>query len=304
MTGILLALLGHALACPQVVEGSQPAFRADAALVTVPVLVTDAKGAPVRDLQPREFRLFDNGAPRDIQHVWFEEQLPLVIGIVVDVSASQRSFLREHRAAVDAFVNRILRTGDRAFIVAVNENVRLQAEFIGRPAGASQVFLLRGQQALGKPCGTIHGRSLCGGTALWNAVYAAAHEKLSRYTGSKALLILSDGNDTGSTHHLDQALEEVQRAGALVYSVRYPDPLSHISDEGLARLAAETGGAEFTAPDGNYDAIFDRIERDLRSRYVLGVPPSEAADPVHRLRVAVTRPGLTVRARQQYVAPE
>jgi VWFA-related protein len=232
--------------------------------------------------------------------------LPLTISIVVDISDSQRSFLREHRAVVDAFVARMLRGGDRAFIVAVNQKVSLEAEFIGRPSGISRVLLPPGGQALGVQCGTVGNRSLCGGTALWNAVYAAAHEKLSRYEGSKALLILSDGNDTGSTHSLEQALAEVQRVGAIVYAVRYPDPLSGISDDGLARLVADTGGAEFTAPSSDYEAIFDfdRIERDLRSHYVLGISPSVAADPVHRLRVEATRPGLTVRARRQYVAPE
>ena len=284
----------------------RPVFRADATLVTVPVLVTDARGTPVRDLEQSDFRVYDNDLPCQIRQLWFEEQLPLAIGIVVDISDSQRSFLREHRAVVDAFVARMLRGGDRAFIVAVNQKVNLEAEFIGKPSGVSQVLLPAGGQGLGVQCGTLGGRGLCGGTALWNAVYATAHEKLSRYEGSRALLILSDGNDTGSTHSLDQALAEVQRAGAIVYAIRYPDPISHISGEDLARLAAETGGVEFTAPSSDYDAIadFGRIERDLRSHYVLGISPSAAPDPIHRLRVEVTRPGLTVRARREYVAPQ
>ena len=284
----------------------QPTFRADATLVTVPVLVTTPAGAPVLDLQASDFRVYDNSAPSEIRQVWFEEQLPLVIGIIVDVSDSQRSFLREHRAAVSAFLARVLHPGDRAFVVAVNEKVNIEEEYIGRPTGPSQVLLPPKGRPLGQPCGTLRGRSLCGGTALWNAVYASAHDKLNRYEGSKALLILSDGDDTGSTHSLDQAVEEVQRAGAMVYAIRYPDPVSQISGEGLARLADETGGAEFSPPAGDYEAlaIFGRVERDLRSHYILGIPPSEAADPVHRLRVEVKRPGLTVRARRQYVAPE
>jgi VWFA-related protein len=297
MRGILLLL-------PLIlVAQEQPTFRADAALVTVPVLVTDSRGTPVRDLQSSDFRLYDNDVSREISHVWLEEELPLVVGIIVDVSASQRSFLHEHRAAVDAFIARILHPGDRAFVVAVNQNVVAESEFVGRPSGVSQVLLPHGGQPLGEPCGVLRGRNLCGGTALWNAVYAAAHIKLSRYTGARALLILSDGNDTGSTHHLDQALDEVHRTGVLAYAIRYPDPLTRTSDDGLARLAAETGGAEFPAPYGDYAPIFDRIERDLRSHYVLAISPSAATDGLHRLRVEVKRPGLTVRARRQYLAP-
>ena len=61
---------------------------------------------------------------------------------------------------------------------------------------------------------------------LWNAVYAAAHFKLNGAGDNKVLLILSDGNDTGSTHSFSSALEEVQRSGAVVYAIQYPDDLS------------------------------------------------------------------------------
>jgi hypothetical protein len=173
MIGILLALVGHALAlrpalaCPQALEGSRPVFRAGVTLVTGPVLVTDARGVPVRGIQPTEFRLYDNDVLCEIQNFCFEEQLPLAIGIVVDISDSQRSFLRAQRAVVNVFVGRMLPGGDHAFMVAVNQKVNLEAEFIGRPSGLSQVLLPPAGQALGVQCGTIRGRSLCGGTALW-----------------------------------------------------------------------------------------------------------------------------------------
>jgi Ca-activated chloride channel family protein len=297
-----LCLVGILLA-PGLLAQDRPIFYADSTLVTVPVLVTDARGIPIRDLQPNEFRLYDNGVPSEIRHISQEGELPLGIGIIVDISASQRAFLREHRITVDAFLTRLLRPGDRAFIVTVNEDVVLESEFIGRPSGPSQILGARGGEPLGVPCSTLSGRHLCGGTALWNAVYADAHLKLSLLTGAKALLILSDGNDTGSIHHLDQALEEVQRAEAVVYAIRYPDPLSRSAGDGLTRLAAETGGAELAPPAGDYSAAFDRIQRDLRSQYVLALRPETGGDPTHRLRVEVSRPGLSVRSRLQYFLP-
>jgi hypothetical protein len=162
----------------------QPIFHADATLVTVPVLVTDARGNPVHDLKGDDFRLYDNGAPREIRHIWREEELPLVVGILVDISASQRAFLREHRTTVDAFLARLLRPGDRAFVVAVDEKVVLQSEFIGRPSGPSQIPLARGGEPLGEPCPTLKGQRICGGTTLWDAVYETAHLELSRFTSS------------------------------------------------------------------------------------------------------------------------
>ena len=291
------------LLSPRLAAQEAAVFRAESALVTVPVLVTDAQGRSVLDLRPEEFRLYDNGVLRPIEHVWFNDELPLALGLVVDISASQRAFLREHRATVDAFLHALLRPGDRAFVVAVNQSVVLESEWIAHPSGLGQVFLPGGGEPLGEPCTTPGGLHLCGGTALWNAVYALAHFKLGSFAGSRALLVLSDGNDTGSTHTLDQALAEVHRAGALVYTVRYPDPLSHISGGGLSRLAMETGGAEFAPPAGDYAQPLERIQLDLRSRYILGISPGTGA-PLHELRVEVARPNLTVRARQHYRTPE
>jgi VWFA-related protein len=300
LLSVVVFLMAFALPAQQ-----QPVFHADATLVTVPVLVTDFRGNPVHDLKPEEFRLYDNGVPREVRHIWLEEELPLVIGILVDISASQHSFLREHQATVDAFLAQLLRPGDRAFVVTVNEKVVLQSEFVGQPTGISQVPLARGGEPLGAPCPTLKGRQICGGTTLWDAVYETARMELSRFSGSGALLILSDGNDTGSIHHLDEALEEVHRIGALAYAIRYPDPLSDLAGDGLSRLAAETGGAEFAAPAGGYAAIFGRIQRDLRSQYVLGFHPEGGGNSKHLLRVDILRPGVLVRSRRQYfLAPE
>jgi hypothetical protein len=106
---------------------NRPIFRADANLVTVPVLVTDAHGTPVRDIRPEEFRLYDNGVLPEIRQVSLQQELALVVGTLVDISASQHAFLHEHQTTVDTFLGRLLRPGDRAFIVTVNENVRLQS---------------------------------------------------------------------------------------------------------------------------------------------------------------------------------
>jgi hypothetical protein len=191
-------------------------------------------------------------------------------------------------------------------LVEVNRDVILRSELIGSTNGVSHVFSAGIGEPLGEPCPTLRGRSLCGGTAVWNAVYAAAHWKLRSLQGSKALLILSDGDDTGSTHTLNQAVEEAQGSDAIVYGIRYSNaetaPSATPPGDGLSRLASETGGVVFDPPGNGYGEILSRIEADLRSRYILGFHPSAAptGNPRHQLRVEVTRPGLTVRARQEY----
>ena len=168
-----------------------------------------------------------------------------------------------------------------------------------------------GGEPLGVPCGVLEGsrgrkRSGCGGTALWNAVYAAAHLKLSGPAVNKAMLILSDGNDTGSTHSFSAALNKVQQRGAVVYAVKYPDSLSsNASDDNLRRLTDDTGGIFFNLDGEDYSRILSRIEADLRGRYVLGFRPDSTANRAQRrtLKVEVARFGAAARARRDYSGP-
>lgn len=191
---------------------------------------------------------------------------------------------------------------DRAFVVEVAEAVTLRSEVTGGPYGLREHLILRGSEPLGEPCPTLHGRSLCGGTALWEGVYAAASLKLQPATGSKALVILSDGNDTGSIHKIGAAIEAVQRADAVAYVVEYPDPVSGLSSESLATLARESGGVDFSSGETSLAEVLERVATDLRSRYVLGFQPpaSGLQHGEHQLRVEVTRPGAVVHARTGY----
>jgi VWFA-related protein len=189
-------------------------------------------------------------------------------------------------------------------VVAVDENIILKSEVSAGPYGLRYKLLATpGGEPLTVSCG---GR-VCGGTALWTAVYASAHLKLSGPPANKALLILSDGNDTGSTHHFDAALEEVQQSGAVVYAVKYPDGLSaDASSDDLHRLTDETGGILFDPPVGeDYSGIISRIEADLRAHYVLGFRPESTGSDAqhHSLKVEVRRSGATVRARREYSGP-
>ena len=290
-----IAILGT-LFCPGLWAQDGPVFRVDVDMATVACVVTDEHGIAVRDLRRDEFRVYDDGSPREIRNVWADADLPLVVGIVIDASDSQRALWRRHEATVENFLAALVRPGDRAFVVAVNSSVVLRSETIGGPHGLRRVVLGPGGDLLGPPCPTVRKRPVCGGTALWNAVYASANLKLRRYPGSKALVILSDGDDTGSTRSLDEAVDEVRRAGGVVYAVKYPSG-GRSGRNNLLRLARETGGVLIDPGEDEYRAVLERIETDLRSRYVIGfrADPPNAEPGERRVRVAVTRPGLMVR---------
>jgi hypothetical protein len=286
-----------------------PVFRETTTLVTVPCTVTDERGLAVSDLGVDDFRLYVDGVRRKIDNFWPEVDLPLLLGVINDVSDSQRSHISEKDRAVTQLLARVIHGENRAFVVAVNENVILKSEVSTGPYGFRYRILAGpGGEPLGVPCGVLegaHGRRspVCGGTALWNAVYASAHRKLIGSPGNKALLILSDGSDTGSTHNFAAALKEVQQSGTVVYAVRYPDPLSKdASADDLRRLTDETGGILFDLDGVDYAGIISRIEADLRGHYVLDFRPDSTARETgrHSVKVEVLRSGAMVRARREY----
>ena len=305
----LAAVLLPLAAYPQ----DTPRFRAETDLVTVPVTVTDRHGVALQDLKLADFRLFDNGIGTEIQHLWLDSDLPLTVGIIVDISYSEHGSMPRERQAVAEFLNHIMRPQDRAFLVTTAVRNRLVTDLTGsiaelregtghiQPEGLNET---EGQQ-LGEPCPTkTDGNkvvSRCGGSAIWDAVYASARLKLRALPGTKALIVISDGLDTGSMHSLNRTLEEVQTSNTIVYAIKVGDVRALLS-HGLAKLAGETGGEQFRPSGGNFAEIFRRIESDLRTRYVLGFrpDPATAREGFHQLRVETVRSEVQVRARTSY----
>jgi len=295
-----------------------PDIRIDVDLVTVACSVTEHGGAPVRDLKAEDFTLRDNGQAREIQSFWQEKDLPLTVALVADVSGSQAAFVRSHREAVEAFLKQVIGPRDRAMIVEVAKQAWLISDLTGSPdtlsAAVKEIGTPEGKESpiLGDPCRNASFPHSCGGTALWHGLYYTA-KALKPVNGRKAIVVLSDGMDTGSDISLTNLIEMAQSAGAVVYSIKYANPMRFISlsatiaqavSRGLERLSRETGGLAFPNPGRKTAEIFAQIESDLRNMYVLGFnPPEDARDgQFHKLEVKVAAKDLVVRARAGYWA--
>jgi VWFA-related protein len=314
MARISLALLFAAV----LAAWQTPDIRVDVDLVTVACAVDDHNGAPARDLKAQDFRIFDNGAPREIRNVWQESDLPLTVALVADVSGSQAGFVKSHREAVSQFLRQVLGPRDRAMVVEISNQARLIAPLTGSATdlrtAVQRIGTREGREAplLGTPCRHASFPHTCGGTALWHGIYYTTLE-LKPVEGRKAIVILSDGMDTGSDVSLNELVETAQSAGAVIYSIKYASPMRFVSiaaaiiqaaSRGLNRLSRETGGLMFPNPGRKTDEVFAEIESDLRNLYVLGfVPPEDARDGrFHKLDVSTVRPDLVVRARAGYRA--
>src|SRR5262249_47439848 len=154
--------------------------------------------------------------------------LPLTLGVIIDSSESQKEQLLEHRRTAMDLLDRILRPGDRAFVISVDEDVRLWADLTGTTSDLRKQLGGEPGGPFGKPCAKqpssvpgVRAMSACGSSPLWDAIYDAARLKLQSVTGNKALLLLTDGFDSGSTHSWRQAAEASNRADAPVYAIQY-----------------------------------------------------------------------------------
>jgi Ca-activated chloride channel homolog len=293
-------------------NAQKPDLRVDVDLVTVACSVTD-HGAPARDLKRGDFLLKDNGEPREISNFWQESDLPLTVALVADVSGSQMSFIRNHRDAIAQFLQQVIGERDRAMIVEIAGEARLDVPLTGSLSRLEAAVGRIGRQQgelLGPPCRNEHFPRSCGGTALWHGLYYTA-EILKPVSGRKAIVVLSDGMDTGSDISLTDLIEKVQSAETVVYSIKYANPMRFLSlsatimqaaARGLEKLSRESGGVNYPNPGKKTGEVFAEIESDLRNLYVLGfTPPADARDGAfHKLDVKTTRKDLVVRYRSGY----
>jgi VWFA-related protein len=232
----------------------------------------------------------------------------LTLGVIIDASESQHAQLAEHRQTALELLDRILRPGDQAFVISVDSEVRLWADLTATSAYLHKRLAGRPGDRFGQPCPNspqsalgIRPIPVCGSSPLWNTIYDAARIKMHPLTGNKALLILTDGFDSGSSHTWHQAADEAHKAGTAVYAIQYRSGFGGRFAPDLFRLVDEAGGTLFDEPRGEYNRIGSRIETDLRRRYVLGFRPEKLSGKVrHEVRVEVTRPDLSVRARKVY----
>ncbi len=274
---------------------------------------------PVRNLTLADFTLADNGQPREIRSVTAPESEPLTVALVADVSGTQEDYIAGHRAAIGKFLKELLGPRDRAVVVQIARQAWLLADSTGpSPAWIDSavekigVHQTKQTNLVGPPCRNVRLPHTCGESALWHGLYQTV-VKLKPAAGRKAMVVLSDGIDTGGDRTDANVIEAAQAAGVVVYSVKYSNPknlgsikkvLSETFTKGLEHVDRETGGLTFPSPGEKIAEPLSRIASDLRNMYVLAfTPPPAARDGrFHKLEVKTTRANTVVRTRAGYWA--
>lgn len=276
-------------------------------VVAISAVVKSKSGQPLGGLTKDDFVLKQDGREEPIHYFSQGSDLPLTLALLVDTSGSQRTFISDEARASDVFFETMLgRKEDRAMLVQFDTKV-LQLRGLTNSANALHLALL-----------SLSSRaSAVGGTLLNDAVYAVAKDVLAREPGRKAIVILSDGGDNGSSKSLSEAIEQAQRGDVQIYSIRYSmwEGLGGIAgappvglDPGagiLQKLSESTGGRVFTVSRTvGLREIFAQIGQDLRLEYELGYTPSAGTQPnsYHKLELRAKDKKLTVQARKGFFA--
>jgi VWFA-related protein len=274
-------------------QESRTTIRAEVDLVDIIFTATDKKGQPVRGLKADDFQIFENKQAQKIEY--FSDlnkgsEVPLTIALLIDTSGSVKDKLDYEIATASEFFKEILRPNkDLALIIQFDSIVNLVQDFT-----QNQRDLLKALNSLKA------GNS----TALYDAVYLAAEDKLKGEIGRKVIIVITDGADTSSTVRKEEAIESAQKSDALIYGIGVR---TEETDFGvLKRFAEETGGMYFS-PHSNFKEIqdaFRKIGEELQGQYSLAyVPSNKKKDGAFRaIDIQCKTTGVRIRARKGYYA--
>jgi VWFA-related protein len=280
--------------------------RIESDLTNVLLSATDKKRRFVTTLGAGDVRLLEDGVVQQIASFERETDAPLSLVLLVDTSASQEKVLRDEQDAASAFVRSVLRPEkDTAAVISFTGVTRLE-----RPPTADAALLLSTIAALkvryteeSPECRDddappeVHLRCL---TGVWDAVVLSVREILSKTPERtrRAVILLSDGDDTSSRVRLYQAVEYAVRNDTVVYSIGIRDkhfPFGEMRRDFLSNVSDQTGGrAFFPKTPADLAAAFAQIEQELRSQYLISYTSTNRAKDggFRKLRLELINPAL------------
>ncbi len=259
-------------------------------LIELYVVVTDRQGRPVQGLTRNRFEVLENGVAQEIATFSDAGELPLTVGLAVDSSASMFVKLPRVQTAASDFLRRLATRRDRAFVVGFGSEPRL-----ARTTTSDLPAAIRALDAL-QPDGQ---------TAIWKAIVYSLVQ-LQGVPGKKALIVYTDGADEDPDFSYRTCLRFARKVGVPIYVILSNNEIVRTDGRGLAvrsfisrleNLTSAVGGRVFLARVGeDLEAVYGRIEEELRSQYLLGFYSRGSGTPEWR-QVAVDVKGSGLEAR-------
>ncbi len=323
----VLLLAGGALSMQPPPDQDQPApnqagpIKVNVELVNILFTVKTKKGQLIPNLEQKDFTVYEDGKQQTIQRFSRETDLPLTLGLLIDISASQERLVDIEREAAAAFFSSVIRQKDEAFLISFGKSTDLLQDYTNSArslTAALQDLRPDGQTPMvgniPVNTGPVPTTGTPKGTLLYDAVYLAANEKLKSEVGRKAMILITDGDDQGSFYDRRAAIEAAQKADAIIYSIYYVDRGFYLSagmgfgggGEGeLRKMSEETGGHVFSVSGKHpLNEVFKEIQDELRNQYSIGY---ESTNPkrdgsFRQIEIKVDDANDRVQARKGYYA--
>jgi VWFA-related protein len=301
------------------VLAQEPVFRGGVELVDLLVSVRDEKGALAAKLDQSEFRILEDGVEQEIRRFSRETDLPLTIGMLVDLSGSVATQVQKERSAALTFFEQVLREKDQGFVMTfareavLVQDVTNKLQLLSIGLGEIRAPDNRDRPALIRRLQNTRGGRMetpqdsAASTVFYDALFLAADEVLRGASGRKVMIVISDGLDQGSRSTLQMAGDAAIRAGAILYGIRVVEGRQGETllraKEDLEDLARSTGGRVFELDEGDkMKPIFDEIEEELRSQYSISYAPKKGlkGGGYRSIQVNLKRPDYAVQTREGY----
>ena len=316
MRSIALLLTSLLLLPAHVPAQDETTLKVEVNLVNILFTVRDKHQGLVGNLNKDDFKIFEDGKEQQVKYFNRETDLPLTIGLLIDVSASQQNLIDIEKNAASQFFGSVLRKQDLAFLISFGEDSELLQDYTNSPkllrAGLDGLHVSSGVGGFGPgPVPTI---SQPRGTVLYDAVYVAAADQLRGQVGRKVLVLITDGEDQGSKYKIQQAIEAAQKADAIIYGFYYVDRGFYAgqglvfggnSDSALRQMSEDTGGHVFHVDRKlTLQQTFDELQQEMRSQYAIGYTPTNPAKDgtFRKIEIKTGNKDWKVQARKGYYA--
>lgn len=296
----------------QVGEGD--VVRIDTELVTLTATVTDARGRYRADLRQSDFTVYEDGVKQELAYFNTGDHVPMSVGILFDTSGSMIDKIEGVQDAVRHFV-RSVAPGDEIFLIRFSDDAELVQDFTD-----DRQRILRAVERL-EPQGS---------TALYEAVLLGLQKVNSGKNRKRALLLLTDGNDTASRVKFNDVLTLAKKSEVIIYALGIGhgekgsyghDVLGGIfgrreKDEVdmkvLSGFADATAGRAFyleNAHEGGRDLVDEaaaEVASELKQQYTLGYRPTNKRHDgsFRQIKVEVSDRSLRVRTKGGYYATQ
>lgn len=286
---------------PQVRRPADQVYRAGVEMVSLSVTVLDQQSHYLTDLDSKDFLIYEDGARQEISY-FNRTTLPIALSLLLDTSASMDERMLTAQDAAVGFARK-LRPQDLAQVVEFDTRVEILQDFTSDAAALEKA--IRSAQAGGS-------------TSMYNALYISLKElaKIKARNDDdvrrRAVVLLSDGEDTSSLVTFEEVLDLAKRSATTVYSIGLQSKDTGFSkgfreaEFVLRQFAQETGGrAFFPRRVEDLAGIYSVIADELFSQYTLGYASTNPKRDGgwRRLTVQTNRQGTTTRTKRGYFAP-